>query len=82
MVGCRKVILKVDSEVVVKWIQEETVPKVLMADLIHMCKNKVYKQWKVSFKHIYRETNRAADMLAKAALQRDLDFHIIEEIPP
>ena len=46
LMGCKKVILKVDYEVVVRWMQEETIPKVLMADLIHMCKNKVYKQWK------------------------------------
>ena len=63
-------------------MQEEIVPKVHMANLSHMCKNEVHKQWEVRFKHIYRETNRAANMLAKAALRGDLGFRIIEEILP
>ena len=41
--GCRKVILEVDYEVAVRWLQEGTVPKVHMPNLIHMFKNEVHK---------------------------------------
>ena len=44
LMGCRKVILEVDYEVVVRWLQEETVLKVPMANLIHMCKNEVHTE--------------------------------------
>ena len=84
LMGCKKVILEVDYEVVVRWLQEETVLKVPMANLIHMCKNEVHKQCEVCFKHIYKETNCVANMLAKTALEGDfgLSYYSIELVTP
>ncbi|PWA44555.1 hypothetical protein CTI12_AA523610 [Artemisia annua] len=63
--GIKKLIIKVDSQVVVQLMEGETScysPAVL---IVHKCRELLRRSdWEVKLEHCYREANRAADWLA------------------
>lgn len=79
--GHKKVMVGVDSEIVVKWLHSVGTPSSSSFNLVYKCQNLLAKDWKVKVHHIYKEQNRAADFLASAALEHDRGWSIIEDPP-
>lgn len=73
----RKIILEVDSKLVVDWLQVRTGQPNVQLNLIHTCLELLNKDWDLRFCHVYREGKKVADSLAKQALQLPRGLHYI-----
>ncbi|GKA47118.1 FACT complex subunit SSRP1 [Tanacetum coccineum] len=64
-VGIRKLIIKVDSQVVVRLMEGEIICHTHAFYTVKKCRNLLKSlDWEVKLEHCYREANRAADWLA------------------
>ena len=66
--GYRKVILLVDSSVVVNWLNNRNCYHNSQSNLVAVCPDLLDQSWDVKVQHMYREGNQAADMLANLSL--------------
>lgn len=81
--GQRKVVLEVDSVVVVCTLLGEDIPSSLYYHIIRRCKEMISKQaWVVEVQHCYSEANRAADWLANYGVGLNPKLGIMEAAPP
>jgi ribonuclease HI len=62
--GFRRVELHIDSQIVVKIIQEETRVSSSCWSLLRRIRQLLVLDWEVRIQHSYREANKCADMLA------------------
>ncbi|KAG7558925.1 Ribonuclease H-like superfamily [Arabidopsis thaliana x Arabidopsis arenosa] len=79
--GFRRVILEVDSALVVGFLQsgvEDTHP---LAFLVRLCHGFISRDWLVRVTHVYREANRLADGLANYAFSLSLGFQHLNVCP-
>ena len=80
--GHRKVLLSVDSEVVVKWLCSDLSTPSPFIHLVRRCKALVDRgEWEVRVSHCYREANRAADWLANYGVSSAQKLVIFEAVP-
>ncbi|XP_056697578.1 uncharacterized protein [Spinacia oleracea] len=80
--GFKKVVLSVDSEVVVKLLMETNIPNSSSFHLINRCKSMIKRHgWEVRVGHCYREANRAADWLANYGVNMEQRILLFEAIP-
>ena len=69
--GFRRVMLEVDSKLVVGWLLAHKEPRLSLVNLTQACKKELEKNWEIHIVHAYRECNRAAHLLASATLHHD-----------
>ena len=67
--SCRKLVLEVDSELVVRWLQTVKLLNLPMSNLVQKCKKELQKKWEVRIVHAYRKSSRTMKMLANVVLQ-------------
>lgn len=79
--GHKKLVIGIDSEVVVKWLNKDEIPSSPIGNLISICMNLIARNLKFRINKVYIEQNRAADFLATEALKYDREFKIVI-IPP
>lgn len=79
--GYKKMVLGINSEIVVKWLHSIGTSYSSSSNLVAKCKKLLAKEWEIRVHHIYREQNRAADFLSSAALDYDSGWITIE-VPP
>lgn len=80
--GCRKVVLEVDSMVVVRELLGDLRPSSPLYHIVRRCKGLIFDQeWEVVVKHCYREANRAADWLANYGVGLNPKLVIMEAAP-
>ena len=75
--GLKKVILEVDSLLVVNWLKKVSDCDSNQANLIHICLDFLQRDWEVQISQIFRERNQLADHLANKALQMERGIQIL-----
>lgn len=61
-------LLEVDSEMVVQWLESSEVPRLSLGNLVQQSRRLVYSPWEIKVVHVFREGNRVVDVLASEAL--------------
>ncbi|WCJ23870.1 Polynucleotidyl transferase ribonuclease H-like superfamily protein [Euphorbia peplus] len=79
--GFDKVIIAMDSQIVVRMINDDTFSQHCFAWLLRKCQELIRGVWEVRIVHVYREGNRAADWLANFAGLLSLGHHEFD-VPP
>lgn len=79
--GFLRVYMEIVSEMVVRWLRSDGVPRLSLANLIERCKRLLSRQWEVKIMHAFRECNRVADVLATEALGFQRGLHMVKVIP-
>ena len=72
--GILKLEVEIDSLVAVELIKSITIPNVFLSSIVADCRYLMESFEHSSLKHIYREANGCADLLAKAGCAQFLDF--------
>ena len=72
--GILKLEVEMDSLVAVELINSITTPNVFLSSIVTDCRYLMESFEHSSLKHIYREANGCADLLAKAGCAQFLDF--------
>lgn len=81
--GHRRVVLELDSMVVVNSLLGDLNPSSPYFHIIRRCQELVRnKEWRVVVQHCYREANRAADWLANYGVGLSPKLVIMEAAPP
>ncbi|KAI5345025.1 hypothetical protein L3X38_012902 [Prunus dulcis] len=73
--GLRQLTVNSDYALVVDMINGDWVDSHPMSVLLTKCTELLKNQWNCSILHVYRETNSAADFLAKMGHHKDLGYH-------
>lgn len=80
--GHKKVLVSIDSEVVVNMLVKEIPTNSPYVHIVRECKAFMVRQeWEVVVEHCYREANGAADWLANLGVNLDQKLLILESIP-
>lgn len=80
--GHRKVVVSVDSEVVVRLLEGEPPANSPFIHIIRKCNALIQNhEWMVRVEHCYREANRAADWLANFGVELVEKFVLLEAVP-
>ncbi|CAL9018329.1 unnamed protein product [Prunus brigantina] len=79
--GLHQIIVNSDSALVVDMINGDWVDSRPMSVLLTKCRELWKSQWNCSILHVYRETNFAADFLAKIGHHKDLGYHELSSPP-
>ncbi|KAF7806109.1 ribonuclease H [Senna tora] len=66
--GFRSVTLECDSEEALELIKNGTADNHPCSGLVHCIRDCINRCWNVDLQHVYREANRAADLMAKLSL--------------
>ncbi|XVE64144.1 hypothetical protein DITRI_Ditri07aG0078100 [Diplodiscus trichospermus] len=77
-IGIRNLQVEVDSKEVIQAIEENMDTVRISPSLISGIKEMMRREWVVSLRHAYRETNQAADSLAKLVYRLPIGEHILE----
>ncbi|KAK8565222.1 hypothetical protein V6N12_058792 [Hibiscus sabdariffa] len=77
----RKVVVEVDSLEALRFISKGSKDHDSLGLVLHI-RELCERQWSVSFQHIHREGNRAADRLAKLTNCEMLDTRVYYAPPP
>lgn len=81
--GYRKILLEVDSMVVVRELLGELRPSSPYFHIVRRYKEMIFdREWEVVVQHCYREANRAADWLANHGVELIPKLVIMEAAPP
>ena len=75
--GLKKVILEVDSLLVVNWLKKVSDCDSNQANLIHICLDFLRRDQEVQIYHIFREMNQLVDHLANKALHMERGIQIL-----
>ncbi|CAL9000276.1 unnamed protein product, partial [Prunus brigantina] len=78
--GLRQIMVNSDSTLV-DMINGDWVDSHPMSVLLTKCKELLKNQWNCCVLHVYRETNFAADFLAKLGHHKDLGYHELSSPP-
>ncbi|KAI5324400.1 hypothetical protein L3X38_033473 [Prunus dulcis] len=81
ILGLLQMTVNSDSAVVVDMINGEWVDSHPMSVLLTKCRELLKSQWNCSSLHVYRETNFAADFLAKMGHHKGLGYHELSSPP-
>ena len=80
--GHRKVVVSVDSEVVLKLLEGDPPTNSPYIHIIRKCNALIQNnEWMVRIEHCYREANRAADWLANFGVALVTKFVLLEAVP-
>ena len=79
--GYRILSVEVDSLTIYNWITKDDLGW-KHVNLIHECRDLLKKPWSVDIHHVYRESNRIVDFLAKNALMNTYKNIIKWQLPP
>ncbi|XP_020412737.1 uncharacterized protein LOC109947231 [Prunus persica] len=79
--GLRQITVNSDSALVVDMVNGEWVDSHPMSVLLTKCRELLKSQWNCSILHVYRETNFAADFLAKMGHHKELGYHELSSPP-
>lgn len=79
--GFRLVELQMDSSVVVNCLNGEKNGSFSGWSLVHQIKLLMQSDWRVRVKHVYREANRCADVLANLGCDQEGQMHLYEHPP-
>lgn len=80
--GHRRVILTVDSVVVVRLLEGKTPSSSPYIHIVRKCQALINRnEWEVVVRHCYREANRATDWLANYGVALDRKILIMEAVP-
>lgn len=80
--GHRRILLEVDSKVVVQLLIGTTIPNSSSFHIIRQCKSMIKREgWEVLVQHCYREANRAADWLANFGTKMEQRLVFFEAVP-
>ena len=77
----KKLILEVDSMLVVNWLKKVSACDSNQANLIHICLDFLRRNWEVQISHIYREGNQLADYLVNKALHIERGIQVLNNAP-
>lgn len=80
-VGCKKIIVEMDSLIVLQLMQKDLMETHPLKVLIVCCQQFLQRDWIVKFQHVYREGNRVADKLANWSLQQGIGTHKLQNPP-
>ncbi|PWA90722.1 non-LTR retroelement reverse transcriptase [Artemisia annua] len=82
-VGIRKLIIKLDSEVVVRLMEGETIHHSPAFYSVQTCRDLLRSSgWEVKLEHCYRESNIAADWLANHGCEQEERLCMFDSPPP
>lgn len=79
--GCRKLHVELDSEIVCKMVHNQKHPTALLRPFLRKITQLLDQEWDVSVHHIYRESNFCADWLANNAWNLPIGLHVCNEPP-
>lgn len=80
--GHRRVVVSVDSEVVVKLLEGDPPANSPYIHIVRKCNDLIQnREWVVKVEHCYRKANRAADWLANYGVDLVDKFVILEAVP-
>ncbi|CAN1777552.1 Putative ribonuclease H protein At1g65750 [Linum perenne] len=74
--GHQKVAVQTDSQVALDLLWSPSEPTHQHAEEIHTLRHLISRDWEVSFSHVYREGNHAADFLANIGHSLPFGFHL------
>lgn len=76
-----KLQLRMDSEEVVSWLNNDLVLNSNMQNLMVATRNLIHRDWSVEVTSVFRKANRVAYALAKNSLERERRVYVVDEIP-
>ncbi|KAH9792364.1 putative ribonuclease H protein [Citrus sinensis] len=79
--GIQQLQVEVDSLCVTRLVADDEIRPNGHASLVRGIKELLNRTWQVQVKHVYRESNFAADFLANSALSLPVGLHIFNSLP-
>ena len=79
--GFKFIFLETDSTTILNWLTNDSVLPPDVVPLIFDCWNLMARAWTIYLFHIYRETNRCMDALAKRGRQQQSILEVYDLCP-
>ncbi|KAH9752901.1 putative ribonuclease H protein [Citrus sinensis] len=79
--GIRQLQVEVDSLCVTRLVADDEIRPNAHASLVRGIKELLNRTWQVQVKHVYRESNFAADFPANSALSLPVELHLFNSLP-
>ncbi|KAK2662858.1 hypothetical protein Ddye_001432 [Dipteronia dyeriana] len=80
--GFKKVIIESDSQAAVDLLSNNSSMNHPLFSIIQACKALINNEWSCNIQHVYRESNRVVDCLAKLGHSLELGFSVFKDPPP
>ncbi|KAK3220790.1 hypothetical protein Dsin_014760 [Dipteronia sinensis] len=80
--GFKKVIIESDSQSIVALLSNDSPTNNPLFSIIQACRSLINNEWSCNIHHVYRESNRVADYLAKMGQSLEPGISFFKDPPP